>query len=298
MVVSTAIVVSQARRRRPEAAALAWLGAAVPVTLGAMLFVIFVVFDGRSSVVGRHLYPGLVAAVVAVAVAAFVVAGRRGGWLVLLGLAALATSFEVATVHRQVDLVYADGTIGRLAPVVEQTWAVGLVDAPTVVVSPPCPAEALSLGLARGAVAPATLVVTTPGGPVEAAYRGQQTDQAEPFSVYTLPSPMAAPFEVPLPGLALRASADDREPRLGLVGEPGDPAARVYCPVDDPAGYRFAQRFTPDHPAWISRGALRAWPGLWAWAARAAVVVTAAALAVGWARRRRPGIGGPEDPPG
>ena len=280
-----AVAVSLIRRRRQDAAAVAWLGAAVFVTLGAMLFVIFVVFAGRSSVVGRHLYPGLVAAVVAIAAAAFVVAGRRAGWLFLLTLAALTTTFEIDTVHRQIDQVYTDGVIGRLAPVVEQTWAVGRVNTPSVLVDPPCRAERFALGLATPA--PESLTVLTATGPTQATRAGEQTDQPEPLAVYVLAAPTAQPFEVSLPGVPLRASADDRDPRLSMVGEPGDPVARIFCPVTSPAEFRFAQRFTPDHPSWITYAGARAWPVVWAWGTRLALLVAIVACAVAWWRARQ-----------
>lgn len=285
------VVVSLVRRRRQDAAALAWLGATVFVTLGAMLFVIFVVFAGRSSVVGRHLYPALVPTVVAVAAGAFVVAGRRAGWLLLVALAAATATFEVDTVHRQIDQVYTDGVIGRLAPVVEQTWSVGLVNTPTVRVTPPCRAERFALGLASPA--PVSLTVVSVSGPAQATRTGEQTDQAEPLTVYALAAPTAQPFEVLLPGVPLRASADDRDPRLSMQGEPGDPVVRIFCPVASPAAFRFSQRFTPDHPSWITYAGARAWPVLWAWATRLALVVGAVAVAPAWRRDRQGGGAGP-----
>lgn len=284
---AAAVVVSLVRRRRQEAAALVWFGSAVFVAVATMLVVIFVVFGGNSSVVGRHLYPALVATVVVVAASAFVVAGPRGGWVVLAAIAAFMTTFEVDTVRRQVDLVYVDGLIGRLAPVVEQTWAVGRVNTPLVRVTPPCRAEAFALGLATPA--PATLEVRTAAGAAQAPRTGEQTDQPEPLTTYALPAPTPAPFEIILPGVALRASADDRDPHLSMQGEPGDPVARVFCPVASPAAFRFAQRFTPDHPSWISYAGLRAWPVAWAWAARAALVALAVRLVTARLRGARKG---------
>ena len=276
--------ISLVRRRRRDLAALSWLGSAVFVTVGAMLFVIFVVFSGRSSVVGRHLYPALVATVVVVAAAAFMVAGRRGGWVVVLVLGALTTTFEIDTVHRHLAQVYTSGVIGRLAPVVEQTWATGLVDTPSVRMTPGCPAQVFALGLETPA--PASLSVTTAAGAVTARRTGEQTDQAEPLTTYALSSP-ASGFDVALPGVPLLASADDRDPHLSLQGEPGDPVARVFCPRAHAVAFRFHQRFDPDHPAWIGYRGARLWPVLWAWAARAALAATALAFArARWADRR------------
>lgn len=285
---ATAVALLSVRRRRAEATALLWLGSAVFVTLGAMLGVIVVVFAGRSSVVGRHLYPALVATVVMLAASAFIVAGRRGGWLILAVIAALTTTFEVDTVRRHVDQVYADGIIGDLAPVVEQTWAVGRVNTPVVRVSPPCPAEAFSLGLMTPA--PQSLTVFTDARSVQAHRTIEQTDQPEPLTVYALPASIRRPFAVAIPGVPLRASADDREPLLAMDGEPGDPVARIYCPVTDPAAFRFHQRFSPDHPSWIGYGELRAWPLLWAWLARIGLVGAALSAVVESRSRGREGL--------
>ena len=294
--VAVAVAVSLRRRRVADAASLAWLGSAVLVTLATMLFVIFVVFAGRSSVVGRHLYPALVATVVVVGVAAFVVAGARAGWVVVAAVAAVALTMEVDTDRRYVDLAYTAGLFGALAPVVEQTWADGRVATPVVEVMPPCAAEAVALGFTAPAVPPAALAVTTALATVDAPLVAEHADQATRLFIYRLPVPIDQPFSLATAGLPLAASGDDREPHLALPNEPGDPVARVFCPVADPKRYRFAQRFPPDHPSWITYDQLRAWPVAWAWAARLAVLGLAAAFVVDLRRRRR--AGAPEAVPG
>ena len=258
------------RRRTGEAAVLAWLASTWFVTLAVMIVVIYGLFDGRSSVVGRHLYPGLVAAVVLVAAAAFSVAGRRGGWVVLLVVVNLALTFEQPLVDARIDRDYTAGIIGELAPVIDQSWGEGLVAAASVRVSPPCPAEGFAI--AFSGQAPATLPVTTAAGPVEATRTGEQGNPAQYLGVYALPAPTSAPFEVVLGGAAVSASADDRDARLALPGQPGDPVARVFCAVDDPKAFRFAQQFPPDHPSWIGYEGVKAWPTAWAWLARGALL--------------------------
>lgn len=286
VLVVAGLAVSAVRRRQRDAALLGWLGSSYAVTLATMLAVIYGVFAGRSSTVGRHMYPALVAVVVAVAAAAFVAGGRWGGWGVLAVVANLALAAEAPLVDRMVDLVYADSVIGRLAPVVDQSWGEGLAVVPSVVVSPPCPVSAFGVGLASAA--PPSLPVSTPAGPVGASYLGLQGSPVQRVAVYALASPVAAPFEVDVGGRAVSVSADDRDPHLALPGEPGDPVARLFCEVDDPREARFQQQFTPDHPRWITFGHVRGWPRAWAWTGRLGLVAVATlAVLRGWDRPRR-----------
>lgn len=258
------------RRRPREAVALGWLTSSWFVTLALMLIVIYGLFGGKSSVVGRHLYPGLVASVVVIAAAAFIVAGRWGGWAVLLVLVNLALTFEQPLVDARIDRDYTDGIIGPLAPVVDQSWGEGLVAASSVRVSPPCPASAFALAFSGSP--PPTLDVVTATGPVKAPLSGRQGNAAQYLAVYTLPAPTTSPFEIMVGGAALSASADDRDRYLMLTDQPGDPVARVFCPRDDPKAFRYAQLFTPDHPSWIGYRDVKAWPTAWAWVGRLALL--------------------------
>lgn len=281
--VVTAVVVSAVRRRRGEALALAWLGSSWFVTLAMMLLVIYGVFGGKSSVVGRHLYPSLVAVVVAVAAAAFILGGRWAGWAMLLLLANAALTFEQPLVRARIDHDYAQGVIGDLAPVVDQSWGEGLVVPTTVDVTPPCPAQKFAVAFSGAAVAPGTLSIATGAGLVQATASGRQGSSAQYFTVYDLPVPLDGPFTIDLAGVPISASAEDRDPNLVLAGQPGDPVARLFCKIDDAKASRFAQRFTPDHPAFIRYGQVLAWPSGWAWAARLAMV----GLLVAYRRHRR-----------
>ena len=280
------------RRRAGEAARLAWLASPWFATVAFMVVLIYALFEGRSSVVGRHLYPALVASVVLIAAAAFIAFGRRLGWVVLLVIANLALTFEQPLVDKRVDRDYTAGLLGGLAPVVDQSWGEGLVAASSVRVTPPCPAEALALGFAGQA--PPTLELATGAGPIAARLTGQQGNSAQYLGVYTLDSATSSPFEVPLGGAAVAASADDRDARLELAGQPGDPVARVFCRVDDPEAFRFAQLFRPDHPSWIGYRAVKAWPTAWAWTARLALL---ALVLFVLADRRRGGGPAWSDPP-
>lgn len=284
------VVASLARRRQWDAAALTWLASSWFLTMLTMLVVIYGVFGGHSSVIGRHLYPSLVAVVVLVATAAFVVAGRLGGSIVLVVVACLALSFEQPLVHAFVDRWYTDGAVGRLVPAVEQSYGEGVVGVGSARLSAPCPAAAVAFAFVGPA--PSSLRVTTGAGVVDAPRRAHLAGLVQPWDVYRLPDPAPAGdrLDVALAGAAVSASATDREPRFSLPGEPGDPVARVYCASDDPDGERFDALFAPDHPGWIGHGHVRGWPVAWSWAARAALV---AVLAMAVAARRALHVSGP-----
>lgn len=285
VVLLAGITVSLARRRGRETLVLGWLGASYAVTAATMVAVIYGVFAGRSSTVGRHMYPALIAVVVAVAGAAFAAGRRWGGWLALAVVANLALAAEPAMVARMVDLTYANSVIGPLAPVVDQSWGEGLVAASSITVDPPCPAEAFGVGLS--APSPPSLRVSTAAGPVDAPFLGLQGTPAQRIAVYTLAAPVDEPFELVLGGIPVSASADDRDPYLSLAGEPGDPVARIFCEVDDPVETRFAQQFTPDHPSWIRLGHVTGWPTAWVWIGRLGLVAVAVGALLERRRRAR-----------
>lgn len=285
-VVVAGIVASMVRRRRRDTAVLGWLGSSYAVTAATMIAVIYGVFAGRSSTVGRHMYPALIAVVVAVAGAAFVAGRRWGGWLALAVVANLALSAEPPLVSRMVELTYANSVIGRLAPVVDQSWGEGLVMASSIMMEPPCRAEAFGVGIA--APSPKALPVSSDAGPTEATYLGLQGTPTQRIAVYALPAAVGGRFVVDLGGVAVSASAGDRDRHLSMPGAPGDPVARIFCPVDDPEETRFRQQFAPDHPSWITLGQVTGWPAAWAWIGRLGFVVLAG-LAVREARRARQG---------
>ena len=264
------LVVSVARHRRGEATVLGWLGSSYAITAATMVAVIYGVFAGRSSTVGRHMYPALIAVVIAVAGAAFAAGRRYGGWLALTVLANVALAAEPPLVHRMVELTYGNAIVGSLAPVVEQTWGEGLVSASSVTMDPPCPAEAFGVGFS--APPPSAVHVVGAAGPLDAPFLGLQGTPAQRIAVYTLPAPLTEPFELVLGGVPVSASADDRDPHLALPGEPGDPVARIFCRVEHPDEVRFRQQFTPDHPSWIRLAHVTGWPTAWAWIGRAAFV--------------------------
>lgn len=277
-----AVAVALGRRRFRESATLAWLGSSWFLTLLTMLIVIYGVFGGHSSVIGRHIYPSLVAVVVLMAAAASIVAGR-GGWVLLLLVANLALTFEQPLVHAYLDKVYTNDAVGDLVPAVEQSYGEGVVAAVSVRVAAPCPAEAIALVFAGPA--PKSLPIVSGNGTFVVQHSEHLAAAVQGWDLYRLPAPTSGPLEVALGGATISASATDREPRSSLTNEPGDAVIRVYCPVDDPARERFSQLFSPDHPRLLSYGQVKAWPVVWAWGGRLSVLAVFAAAVL--ARRRR-----------
>lgn len=278
-----AVAVGLGRRRFREAATSAWLGSSWFVTLLTMLVVIYGVFGGHSSVIGRHIYPSLVAVVVLMAAAASIVAGRWGGWVLLLLVANLALTFEQPLVHAYLDKVYTDGAVGDLVPAVEQSYGEGVVADVSVRVTAPCPAEAIAFAFAGPA--PKSLPIVSGNGTFAARRSEHLAGAVQGWDLYRFPAPTSGPLEVALVGATINASATDREPRSSLTNEPGDAVIRVYCPADDPARQRFSQLFSPDHPRWLSYGQVKAWPVVWAWGGRLSALAIPAAAVL--ARRRR-----------
>lgn len=283
------IGVSLARRRRRDTAVLGWLASSYALTVATMIAVIYGVFAGRSSTVGRHMYPALIAVVIAVAAAAFAAAGRRwGGWIVLAVVTTLGLAAEPPMVRRMVELTYTDAVVGRLTPVVDQSYGEGLVAARSLRMEPPCPASAFGVGL--GGPPPGSLRVKSASETVDAPFLGLQGTPVQRIAVYTLPAPVTEPFEVDLGGASISASAGDLDPHLSVPGEPGDPVARVFCPADDPRRERFEQQFSPDHPSWIGYGQVLAWPTVWAWLGGAVVIGLLVAALVDRRVRGRRGV--------
>ena len=279
------IVASRARRQARDGTVMAWLGATWFITAAVMLAVIYGVFDGRSSTVGRHMYPALVAVVVAVTAGAFSLGRRWGGWIALAVLANLALAAEPAMVDRMVRLTYANNVIEDLTPVVDQSYGEREVAAFSLELDPPCAAEAFGLGL-RGDP-PRSLPVTTEAGLVSAPFLGLQGTPVQRIAVYRLSAPLARPFTVRLGGALVSAAAGERDPNVALAGAEDDPVARIFCPSADPEAARFEQQFDPDHPSWITYDQVRWWPRAWQ-AAGAVWLAGVPAVAAGrWIRNRR-----------
>lgn len=175
-----------------------------------------------------------------------------------------------------------------------ELWAEGKVDTLVVHVVAAVPGRVVALGL--NVQAPARFAVSTVAGTVQAPRTGEQTDlQAHsPFMRCRHRRRRRPTYRCRSP--ALWRPRTTATPTCSLEG-PGDPVARVFRPVADPAAFRYEQRFSPDHPSWIGYRAVRAWPV--AWAVRAALPVVSGALAAahsGDGPRVR--VPGPEDAPG
>ncbi len=269
------------RRDRPAAVALVWVATALPLAFVGMEAIVFGLFDGVGHPEGRHLYTALAPVSVLIAAAAVVALGPRWGVVAVAGVIALAFLAEQAEVRDYVRYTYAAGRLPPdLAPVVDQPLNEGFVPASVIRVDPPCPVRAI--GLVVDGPAPPTLLVggtaTALTGTVAELSPRQRPSDPE-VQVYTLASPLTAPFEVVAPtgALVVGASRADTDPHLALVGTAGDPVARLYCQVRDSERARFDQQYPPLHPSQVGYDTVRLWPRAWAVLGILGLVATAGA---------------------
>ena len=286
-VVGAGLLVALRRRRRQEAALLLWLSASFPLVFLVQLAVIYLVFDGTSSVVGRHAYAALVPMVMALVAGSLIALGVRLTALVLLAVLAASSLFEVGALRRYLDATYATGVLaGGLTPVDEQAWSDAWVAGRVTRFMPSCPAVAVSLAVTGPA--PPRLEGDVNGDRLAATFyaddKGQPLDWR--YAVYRLDRPRREPFSLDVPpGTSLGASGSDRSPRFSFEAGTGDPVARIYCHRDDAKSFRFSAVFAEKRPRWITYRLLLAWP--MAWAVLAAVLALVATLAARLAGERR-----------
>lgn len=271
-----------ARRHRGTAVDLLWVASAPLAAFVAMLTVIIALLGG-GTMVGRHLYAALVATVVAVGGGLAIALPRRWTVVAAGAVLAVATSLEIAPVHRYLGATYLPGLVAPdLAPVVQQTWNDRWVEGATVRIVPPCPAAAAFTLTFAGEPPPGLRL-----GDGRWAVREDVDVHPAGFQVgrYRLPSARAAPFVLDVPAEAsVGWSREDRSRHLQLLDRGGDPVASVLCRVDDPAAVGFATTFRPLHPDQVTFGQARAWPVAWAWATWSGLVA-----AIAWALRKRRG---------
>jgi hypothetical protein len=145
----SALVLLWRRRRRHDAAALAWLFAAWPIAFVTMAFVILHLSGGRSDIAGRHLYVALPAVAVGLAFAAQRTLGR---WAVvaLALVAAVGLTFEASDAPGVMRATYSTAVFGNLAPVVDRPFADRVLAGGHFDFAAPCPIVAVRLFLADG----------------------------------------------------------------------------------------------------------------------------------------------------
>lgn len=282
------LVVIAVRSARGHERHTAWLLAvSIPVVIVVHLVIVFAVAEGGTATIGRLWYglvPGLLVAAAAGAAALRRVPGRvvvaGVGALAAVAGAVLAAGYPVPTWGRPV----VDGAIPVREATSADRWLVG-----TRVEIRDLPCHPTLLAFAVRDEGTPTLEADLDGGAVVL-----RRDDVTPSPLgyawvrYRAPEPLQAPFDVSLAGMVVtgtheRSGAD----WIGFSEEPGRPAARVYCAVDDPVDERLGRSFAvmhPDLPAPVVRwGAVAA--SLLAGSMAAAVTLAASGGAY---HRRRP----------
>jgi hypothetical protein len=186
--------------------------------------------------------------------------GSKAGSLALLSVLVAASFLEVASDRFYVRTNYAADIIGHSVPVVEQSYADGRATLTNVRASASCRVDALALGI-WGA------------HPPEVVVNGQRSlpavDDGTLWTAYRLTSPVTGHISITLSGTT---QMEVERPRQHLAVRPvgvadtpaGVPTVRLYCPVADPAAYRFNELYPTNHPP-LSMSELLAWPEVEAW---------------------------------
>ena len=284
------------RRRRHDALTMLGLGSAVAVSFAWMLFLIFVVFDGRSSVVGRHLYPALGPLVGAMAAAAIAVGGRRLGPLLLAALMIPLGVDERHDARFYLDYTYTWGVYDGMAPAVVQSYADDARIGATVTLDAGCAVQ--SVGLMFNGHPPPEVTGMAADQPVKYPRVLSFERHTSITGVYRLPAAQHGTLMLEVdPPASLLVSR--RDVRIDMDAGRGDPAVLVYCagrPGDQEA-VRFRQVYGSAHPRWIGIDLMRTWAAVATWIAPLSLI--AAALVGGWPRRRRAAASASEeDSPG
>ena len=267
-VAGTAVAVRRGRRDR------AWrlpaLALALPVTYAGMLVVIFVIFDGRSSVVGRHLLAALPLACLAIAAGAVIAAGRRVGSAALLVVAAVALwPREAQLTERFLATTYFDGA-PQAALVAQDDLAVGVRPVTELAVEVDCPVRYVDV-VTDGAEVSG---VSIDGGTLA----GHTVHQSVVRPAWTR-------VEVATPRPRVTLQFDTPQPRLPVTAS-GEAAHRAWCEHADPRAATWAAMHDPLRPVDLPWGLVRT--GVWTlrWGAPAAALALAAWLVVPFRRLR------------
>lgn len=241
-----------------DALAIGWMAAAVPLGFLTMVVIIAGVFGGSSSVVGRHLYPGLPALCVAIVGAVVTAWGRNIALAALGAVVAIGLTFEITDTRRYVRGAYTRGVIAGLTPILGQDRGDDAVPGPlSVRLEANCKIGGVGLEFAE--TSPDQVMVRIgdrPAVPARASFTRVDPGRGA-FAFYAIPA-VSHGVNVDLPenvSIAAGLPSTDAE-RL-------EPVGYAFCETKHPARERFAHLFDAQHPNW-SLGFTTAWPVAWA----------------------------------
>jgi hypothetical protein len=238
-------------RERRELAPVIWL--VLSLALGTVVVAVGNLSQagGGASLAGRHLDVIAPLFFVLVAYGAVAVIGwRLGAALLLIGLV-VASFLEIPADRLVVRSTYATGTIGKNAPVVQQTYADSARRLSAVRATTPCPPTYVALAVVYDA-APRYITINGHGAPLAPVDHG--------WATYAVKSVPRGPLHVAFSGPTTLAVARDVRDGAVTAGPGGTPAMEVFCNVAQPARAGFASLYRPDHPFPMTLGALTAWP--------------------------------------
>lgn len=257
-------------RRRDELSIMVWIIVSIPLGIVTLILLGFSQSGTEATLAARFLDCLLPLFAILMGYGAVATLGSKIGSLSLLSVLVAASFLEVSSDRFYVTTNYATGVIGHSVPVVEQSYADGRATVTNVRAAANCRVDAV--GLSFWGSSPTTVTVNGKRS-LTAVQDGTL------WTAYRLARPVTGHVAIALPATT-QLDVDRTRPHslvhsAGVVATTaGVPTIRLYCPVADPASYRFGELYPTSHPP-LSMGELLAWPEVEAWIELALVATVA-----------------------
>jgi hypothetical protein len=277
-------------RRHTEARSLVFLALVGPVVFVFMALVVYTAYTG--SIVGRHMFPAMVPAIVMMVAGAILALGTRFGSFALCALVLVALFLERGENRTFIDAVYLRNIVEEgVAPVVDQNLNTAWVNTNLLRVNSPCPVRYLGVAFEKGEPALAVLLIP---GQEEPAVAVRILPPVNGVTTFQLKPPYPKDFVAAFPDAVNVASAPGGARSVGFFDPAADraraPMAQLHCRTGDWRQARFSQLYDQNHPQISYRQAVR-WADLWAWGALGLSILAGAGMGAAHLRRRRPRAG-------